>query len=43
MVVICSKYLEVDVDFRNGAKNSENVFCVLDNCIWLGNNTLSLL
>ena len=27
-----SKSSTFDVDFRNGAKNSENIFCYLDNC-----------
>ena len=42
-VVILSKYLEFGVDFRNGGKNWENVFYVLDNCVWCGNDKLPLL
>ena len=36
----CSK---CDVAFINGRKNSENIFCFLDNWIWIGCSKFSLL
>ena len=36
----CSK---INVDFRNGANNSKQVICFLDNCIWIGCGQISLL
>ena len=38
-----SKCLKFIVDFENAAKNSEKVFCFLDNCIWIGINKVSQL
>ena len=38
-----SKCLKFIVDFKNAAKNSENVFCFWDNCIWNFIVKLSLL
>ena len=40
---IFSNCLNVDVEFRTIAKNSQTVFCFLDNCIWNGYGKLSLL
>ena len=37
-----SKCLKFNTDFKNGAKNSEKVFCFSDNCIWIGIVKLSL-
>ena len=31
-----SKILKFNLDFKNAAKNWENVFCFWDNCIWFG-------
>ena len=36
----CSKF---NLDFKNAAKNSEKVFCFIDNYIWIGISKLSLL
>ena len=38
-----SKCLKFNIDFKKAAKNSENVFCFWDNCIWIGITKLSLL
>ena len=37
------QYLKLIADFKNLAKNSENIFCFWDNCIWIGIVKLSLL
>ena len=37
------QYLKLIVDFKNLAKNSENIFCFWDNCIWIGIIKFSLL
>ena len=29
------KYLKFDVDLKNAQKNSANVFCFLDKCVWI--------
>ena len=31
-----SKCLKFNLDFKNSAKNSENIFCFSDKCIWIG-------
>ena len=36
----CSKF---DLNFKSGEKNPKNLFCFLDNCIWIGCFKLSLL
>ena len=38
-----SKYLKVNLDFRNEEKNSEKVFSFSHNCTWIGIVKLSLL
>ena len=42
-VILFSKCLKFKLDFKNAAKNCENVFCFWDNCIWIGIVKLSLL
>ena len=37
------KCSEIDRDFKNVSKKSEKVFCLLDNCIWIGCVKFSLL
>ena len=37
------KYLNIQLDFKNAGKNSENVFCWLNNCMRIGIVKLSLL
>ena len=39
----CSKYLKLHLDLKNAAKNYGEIFCYLDNCIWIGIVKLSLL
>ena len=38
----CSKYLKLHLDLKNAAKNYGEIFCYLDNCIWIGIVKLSL-
>ena len=38
-----SKYLKLNLDFKNEAKNWGKVFCFWNNCIWIGIVKLSLL
>ena len=42
-VVFLLKYLKLQLDLKNAAKNSENVFCWLNNCMRIGIVKLSLL
>ena len=42
-VIFFKKYLKFLLDFKNAAKNWENVFCFWDNYIWNGIIKLSLL
>ena len=42
-VIFCSKCWKFNLDFENSTKNSEKVFCFLDNCIWIGIVRLSLI
>ena len=42
-VVFFLKYLKLQLDLKNAAKNSENVFCWLNNCMRIGIVKLSLL
>ena len=42
-VIFFSKFLRFQVDFENAAKNLENFFCWLNNCIRIGIVKLSLL
>ena len=42
-VISFSKYLKVHVHFRNSAENWEKVFCILDNCIWIGESKFTLI
>ena len=42
-VIFFSECLKFLLDFKNGAKNPEKVFCWLDNCIQIGIVKLSLL
>ena len=37
------KSFKFNLDFKNVAKNWENVFCLWDNCIWIGIVKFSLL
>ena len=39
----CSKCLKFNLDFKNAERNWENLFCFLDNCIWIGIVQFSLL
>ena len=36
------KFSKFDVDFRMAAKKSKNIFCFLDNCIWISGNKSSI-
>ena len=38
-----SKFIKFNLAFKNGAKSWEKVFCLWDNCIWIGIVKLSLL
>ena len=42
-VIFFFKYLKFQLDFKNAARNSENVFCWLNNCMRIGIVKLSLL
>ena len=42
-VIFFFKYLKFQLDFKNAARNSENVFCWLNNCMLIGIVKLSLL
>ena len=39
----CSKCLKFNLDFKNAGRNWGNLFCFLDNCIWIGIVQFSLL
>ena len=42
-VIFFGNYSKLNMYFKNAVTNSENVFCFLDNCVWIGSLKLSLL